>query len=103
MGRPTAHVDHCRYRDAASFPIGVLLAIGRRSGYRSRLLVVYIELIRSVPLIAVVHGTDHDPIVYAANVDIDRVVCAILAFTVFSAAYMAENVRGGLRLPKGSI
>jgi general L-amino acid transport system permease protein len=42
------------------------------------------------------------PLFMPATVDIDRVVRAIIAFTLFSAAYMAENVRGGLQaIPKG--
>lgn len=90
---------------ALSFPIGVLLAIGRRSGYPiiRAFCVVYIELIRSVPLITVLFmAQTMIPLFMPANVDIDRVVRAILAFTLFSAAYMAENVRGGLQsVPKG--
>ena len=64
---------------------------------------VYIELIRSVPLITVLFmAQTMIPLFMPSNVNIDRVVRAIIAFTLFSAAYMAENVRGGLQsVPKG--
>jgi general L-amino acid transport system permease protein len=88
-----------------SFPIGVVLAIGRRSNYPviRAFCVVYIELIRAVPLITVLFmAQTMIPLFMPATVDIDRVVRAIIAFTLFSAAYMAENVRGGLQsIPKG--
>jgi general L-amino acid transport system permease protein len=90
---------------ALSFPIGVMLAIGRRSGYPiiRAVCVVYIELIRSVPLITVLFmAQTMIPLFMPATIDIDRVVRAVIAFTLFSAAYMAENVRGGLQaVPKG--
>jgi general L-amino acid transport system permease protein len=88
-----------------SFPIGVVLAIGRRSNYPviRAFCIVYIELIRAVPLITVLFmAQTMIPLFMPATVDIDRVVRAIIAFTLFSAAYMAENVRGGLQaIPKG--
>lgn len=88
-----------------SFPIGVALAIGRRSNYPviRAFCVVYIELIRSVPLITVLFmAQTMIPLFLPSNIEIDRVVRAITAFTLFSAAYMAENVRGGLQaIPKG--
>lgn len=90
---------------ALSFPIGVVLAIGRRSRYPviRAFCVVYIELIRSVPLITVLFMAQTMlPLFLPSNIEIDRVVRAITAFTLFSAAYMAENVRGGLQnIPKG--
>lgn len=83
-----------------SFPIGVLLAIGRQSKYpvvRS-FCVVYIELIRSVPLITVLFMAQTMlPLFLPESLTPDRVVRAMAAFTIFSAAYMAENVRGGLQ------
>lgn len=89
----------------ASFPIGVLLALGRRS----RLPVVklfstlFIELVRGVPLITILFlGSLLLPLFLPENVRIDRVIRAIIGITMFSAAYMAENVRGGLQaIPEG--
>lgn len=88
-----------------SFPIGVVLAVGRRSKYPviRAACIVYIELIRSVPLITVLFmAQTMIPLFLPDSISIDRVARAIIAFTVFSAAYMAENVRGGLQaVPKG--
>ncbi len=88
-----------------SFPIGVALAVGRRSRYPviRAFCIVYIELIRSVPLITVLFmAQTMIPLFLPATISIDRVMRAIIAFTLFSAAYMAENVRGGLQaVPKG--
>ena len=88
-----------------SFPIGTGLAIGRMSRYPliRAFCVVYIELVRSVPLITVFFMAQTMlPLFLPDNINIDRVVRAMIAFTLFSAAYMAENVRGGLQaIPKG--
>jgi general L-amino acid transport system permease protein len=88
-----------------SFPIGVGLAIGRMSRYPliRAFCVVYIELVRAVPLITVFFMAQTMlPLFLPENINIDRVVRAMTAFTLFSAAYMAENVRGGLQaIPKG--
>jgi general L-amino acid transport system permease protein len=88
-----------------SFPLGVALAVGRRS----RLPVVrvvstaYIELIRAVPLITVLFMAQFlFPLVLPEGVRIDNVIRAIGGITLFSAAYVAENVRGGLQaIPAG--
>ncbi|NCP86008.1 MAG: amino acid ABC transporter permease [Anaerolineae bacterium CG_4_9_14_3_um_filter_57_17] len=88
-----------------SFPLGVLLALGRRS----ELPVVrwfsigYIELVRGVPLIAVLFMAQLMlPLFLPAGVTVDRVLRAAVGITLFSAAYLAENVRGGLQaIPKG--
>ena len=88
-----------------SFPIGVVLAVGRRSKYPviRAACIVYIELIRAVPLITVLFmAQTMIPLFLPETISIDRVMRAIIAFTIFSAAYMAENVRGGLQaVPKG--
>ena len=84
-----------------SFPLGVLLALGRQSKLPAiRVIsVVYIEFIRGVPLISLLFMgqvmlqlflPDGFPLV-------DRVLRALVAITLFSAAYTAENVRGGLQ------
>ncbi len=88
-----------------SFPIGVLLALGRRSELPVVRLasVIYIELVRGVPLITILFMAQLMlPLFLPANVTIDRVLRAMVGITLFSAAYLAENVRGGLQaIPKG--
>ncbi len=88
-----------------SFPIGVLLALGRQSKLPAVkvLSVLYIELIRGVPLITLLFmGQLMLPLFLPAGITIDRVLRAIVAMIMFAAAYMAENVRGGLQsIPKG--
>lgn len=89
----------------ASFPIGVLLALGRRSHLPVVKLfsTLFIELVRGVPLITILFlGSLLLPLFLPENVRIDRVIRAIIGTTMFSAAYMAENVRGGLQaIPQG--
>ncbi|MCY3779095.1 MAG: amino acid ABC transporter permease [Chloroflexi bacterium] len=84
----------------ASFPIGLALALGRRS----RLVVVryactiYIETVRGVPLITLLFmAVLLVPLVDPTLASIENVIRAWVAFTMFSAAYLAENVRGGLQ------
>jgi general L-amino acid transport system permease protein len=88
-----------------SFPLGVLLALGRRSSLPAvRLLsTVYIELIRGVPLVTILFMADIMlPLLLPGEVRIDRVLRAMGGITLFSAAYVAENVRGGLQaIPLG--
>jgi general L-amino acid transport system permease protein len=88
-----------------SFPIGVLLALGRQSDLPAvkGLSVLYIELIRGVPLITLLFmGQLMLPLFLPQGITIDRVLRAIVAMIMFAAAYMAENVRGGLQsIPKG--
>jgi general L-amino acid transport system permease protein len=91
---------------ALSFPVGVLLALGRRS----KLPVIryfsigYIELIRGVPLITLLFmGMTMLPLFLPSGWgNPSQLVRAMTAITFFSAAYLAENVRGGLQaIPKG--
>ncbi|MEP7081684.1 MAG: amino acid ABC transporter permease [Chloroflexota bacterium] len=88
-----------------SFPFGVLLALGRRSSLPAvRILsTVYIEVIRGVPLITILFMADIMlPLFLPGEVRIDRVLRAMGGITLFSAAYVAENVRGGLQaIPTG--
>ncbi len=90
-----------------SFPVGVLLALGRRSRLPAiRLLcTTFIEVVRGVPLVTLIFLADIMlPLFLPDGVDLDRVVRAIGAFTLFTAAYLAENVRGGLQaIPRGQI
>ncbi|MGB9871125.1 MAG: amino acid ABC transporter permease [Anaerolineae bacterium] len=90
-----------------SFPLGVLLALGRRSTLPIVHLfsVLYIELIRGVPLVTVLFMADIMlPLFLPEGLRVDRVMRAMAGFTLFSAAYIAENVRGGLQaIPEGQI
>jgi general L-amino acid transport system permease protein len=83
-----------------SFPLGVLLALGRTS----RLPVVrvacvtLIEVVRGVPLITILFMAQVMlPMFLPIGFSIDRVVRAIAGMTIFTAAYLAEVVRGGLQ------
>lgn len=88
-----------------SFPLGVLLALGRQSTLPIIKLfcTCYIELVRGLPLIGILFMAQVMlPLFLPAGLEIDRVLRAIAAFVLFSAAYLAENVRGGLQsIPKG--
>jgi len=88
-----------------SFPLGVLLALGRQSTLPVIKLfcVIYIELVRGLPLIGILFMAQVMlPLFLPAGLELDRVLRAIVAFIFFSAAYLAENVRGGLQsIPKG--
>lgn len=87
------------------FPIGVLLALGRRSVLPvvRWLCTLYIELIRGVPLIVILFmGQVMIPMFLTEGMRPDRVLRGIIGLTLFSAAYMAENIRGGLQsIPRG--
>jgi general L-amino acid transport system permease protein len=89
----------------ASFPIGVLLALGRRSSLPvvKIFCTLFIELVRGVPLVTILFMFSIIlPLFLPENIRIDRVLRAMMAMTFFAAAYMAENVRGGLQaIPKG--
>ncbi|MEM9509131.1 MAG: amino acid ABC transporter permease [Cyanobacteria bacterium P01_E01_bin.35] len=87
------------------FPFGVLLALGRQSELPviRWLSIAYIELIRGVPLITIIFMAQVMlPLVLPPDLRVDRIVRAIAGFTIYSAAYLAENVRGGLQsIPRG--
>ena len=91
---------------AFAFPLAVLVALGRRSTELPAvrmLCVVYVELIRGVPLISVLFmASVMFPLFMPAGVNIDKLLRAQIAVILFAAAYLAEVVRGGLQaLPKG--
>lgn len=90
---------------ALCFPLGVILALGRRSTLPvvRWLSIAYIELIRGVPLIAILFmGQVMIPLFLPEGARPDRVLRAIIGLTIFSAAYLAENVRAGLQaVPRG--
>jgi len=83
-----------------ALPMGVLLALGRRSSLPVLrwTSVGYIELMRAVPLIAVLFfGQLLIPLFLPPGLEINRVLRAVVAFALFAAAYIAEDVRGGLQ------
>ena len=90
-----------------SFPFGVLLALGRRSDLPViRILsTVYIEVIRGVPLVTLLFmAAIMLPLFLPGDLRIEHVFRALAGITLFSAAYVAENVRGGLQaIPSGQI
>ena len=83
-----------------AFPIGVLLALGRRSNLPvvKVLCVVFIEVFRGVPLITLLFMSQVlVPLALPSNFPVDSVTRAAIVITLFSAAYTAENIRGGLQ------
>jgi general L-amino acid transport system permease protein len=85
---------------AGSLPLGILLALGRRSQLPVvRLLSVgFIELWRGVPLLTVLFmSAVIVPLFLPSGVSVDRLIRALAALVLFNAAYMAETVRGGLQ------
>jgi len=95
---------------AGGFPLGVLLALGRASSYPVTRLasITYIELMRGAPLIAWLLMArfvlpDFMPRAFVLD-EIDIVMRAMLVLALFSAAYIAEIVRGGLQsLSRGQV
>jgi len=89
----------------ASFPIGIILALGRRSKMPvTRLVsVIFIEFWRGVPLITVLFMSSVMlPLFLPEGVQFDKLLRVLIGVTLFSAAYMAETVRGGLQaIPRG--
>lgn len=84
----------------ASYPLGVVLALGRQSEMPiiKSLCVVYIEMIRGVPLITMLFMSSvMFPLFLPEGVTIDKVLRAQVAIILFTAAYIAEVVRGGLQ------
>jgi len=85
---------------ALAFPLGVLLALGRRSSMPAlrAVCVAYIELIRGVPLISLLFmASVMFPLFLPENWEVDKLLRAQLAIVLFVAAYIAETVRGGLQ------
>jgi len=88
----------------ASFPLGVLLALGRRSSLPviSWGCAFLIEVVRGTPFVAVLFMAHLLLPLFLPQVRVDRVVRAMVGLSIFTAAYVAENVRGGLQgVPKG--
>ena len=88
-----------------SFPIGIALALGRRSPrpvIRS-LSVAYIEFFRGIPLITILFmASVVVPFFLPPQVSIDKIVRVVIGMTFFQSAYLAEVIRGGLQsIPDG--
>jgi general L-amino acid transport system permease protein len=90
---------------ATGYPVAILLALGRRS--ELPLLrwfsTALIEVVRGVPLISLLFmAAIMLPLFLPQGVTLDRLIRIVLAYTIFSAAYMAEVIRGGLQaMPRG--
>jgi len=84
----------------AAYPLGVLLALGRQSRLPMIrwICIVYIEMIRGVPLISLLFmGSIIFPLFLPEGVTINSILRAQIAIILFTAAYIAEVVRGGLQ------
>ncbi|MDE1996061.1 MAG: amino acid ABC transporter permease [Rhizobiaceae bacterium] len=90
---------------AVSFPFGILLALGRRSKMPvlRMLCVIFIEIIRGVPLITVLFMASYMlPLFMPQGWTVDKLLRAVVGVAIFTSAYMAEVIRGGLQaVPKG--
>ena len=85
---------------ALSFPVGIVLALGRRSHLQvvKLLCIVFIETFRGVPLITLLFMSQVlVPLAFPENFPQNSLVRAAIVITLFSSAYMAENIRGGLQ------
>jgi general L-amino acid transport system permease protein len=90
---------------AIGFPLGIIVALGRRSrlpAIRS-LCVLYVELIRGVPLISLLFmASVMFPLFMPDGVNIDKLLRAQIAIVLYAGAYLAEVIRGGLQaVPRG--
>ena len=90
-----------------SLPIGILLALGRRSDMAgvSAICVFFIEFIRGVPLITLLFmASVMLPLFLPPGVNFDTLLRVLIMVTLFASAYMAEVIRGGLQaVPRGQI
>lgn len=87
------------------FPLAVVLALGRQSTLpvTRAICVAVIEIVRGLPLLSILYvAAIMLPIMLPDGMTIDKLLRALVALTVFSAAYLAEVLRGGLQaLPPG--
>jgi general L-amino acid transport system permease protein len=84
----------------AAYPLGVILALGRRSKMPAvkTICILYIELIRGVPLISLLFmSAVLFPLFFPEGVTVNKIIRAQVAIILFTAAYIAEVVRGGLQ------
>jgi general L-amino acid transport system permease protein len=89
----------------AALPIGIVLALGRRSNLPiiRALSVAYIEFWRGTPLITILFmASVMLPLFFGSEMDLNKVLRALIGITLFQSAYTAEAIRGGLQaIPKG--
>ena len=92
---------------ALAFPLAVLVALGRRSSLPAirSICIIYVELIRGVPLISVLFMASFlFPLFVPVGMSPDVLVRVLVGITLFAAAYLAETIRGGLQaVPKGQV
>jgi len=90
-----------------AFPLAILLALGRQSNLPAirTLCVIFVEFVRGVPLISVLFMASFIlPLFMPQGTKIDVLVRVLVGMTLFTAAYLAEVIRGGLQaLPKGQV
>ena len=90
---------------ALGFPLGVVLALGRRSRHRvpRTIAATIVEVVRGVPLIAVLYlAVLIFPLALPTGIEVDKLLLAQIAVAIFAAAYLAEAVRAGLQMvPRG--
>ncbi len=90
-----------------AFPIAILLALGRTSKMPifRQISIGYVELIRGVPLIVwLIMGVNLFGFFVPETVELNAILRVLAAFTIFWAAYLAENIRGGLQaVRKGQV
>jgi general L-amino acid transport system permease protein len=88
-----------------SLPIGIALALGRRSTMPivRAMCVAFIEFVRGVPLITILFMSSvMVPLFLPEGVNFDKLLRCLIGVSLFSSAYMAEVIRGGLQaIPKG--
>ncbi|ALG74423.1 amino acid ABC transporter permease [Azospirillum thiophilum] len=90
---------------ALAFPLSILLALGRQSSLPAirTVCVGFIETMRGVPLVSVLFmASVMFPLFLPEGVTVDKLLRALAGMTLFTAAYLAEAVRGGLQaIPRG--
>ncbi|MGE0698966.1 MAG: amino acid ABC transporter permease [Hyphomicrobiaceae bacterium] len=90
---------------AGSFPVGIILALGRRSQMPIArwVSIFFIEVVRAVPLITILFMSSVMlPLFLPEGVSFDKLLRALIGVMLFSGAYMAETIRGGLQaIPRG--
>lgn len=88
-----------------SLPLGILLALGRRSNMPivKLLSVIFIEMVRGVPLVTVLFMASFMlPLFVPPGMSFDKLLRALIGVALFASAYMAEVIRGGLQaIPRG--
>ena len=92
--------------NVVSLPLGIVLALGRQAENLPALRfmsIIFIEFWRAVPLITVLFMSSVMlPLFLPEGVNFDNLLRALVGVTLFTAAYLAEVVRGGLAaIPKG--